>query len=130
SIPERTTMSQSSAPQGIDRRTLLQRVGLTALIAGPGATLLSACATSSGSKNNDVKADNGNAKNPFGVKPSAPLDVVIFMGGYKDGYATQGHEPLYKKEFPAAAVKHEAITAIGTTLQPRFNSGTNIPDVV
>jgi N-acetylglucosamine transport system substrate-binding protein len=121
-------MSQS--PAGIDRRTLLQRVGLTALIAGPGATLLSACATSSSKKKDDVKANNADAKNPFGVKANAALDVVIFMGGYKDGYATQGHEPLYKKEFPAATVKHEAITAIGTTLQPRFNSGTNIPDVV
>src|SRR5437868_5723631 len=100
-------MSQS--PAGIDRRTLLQRVGLTALIAGPGATLLSACATSSSKKSSGVKG-NGSATNPFGVKANAPLDVVIFMGGYKDGYATQGHEPLYKKAFPTAQIKHEAIT--------------------
>lgn len=117
-------------PQGIDRRQLLQRIGLTALLAGPGVSLLSACATSSSNNDKGTKSNNNDAKNPFGVKANAPLDVVIFPGGYKDTYATKSHEPLYKAAFPGASITHEGIVAIGTTLQPRFNSGTNIPDVV
>jgi N-acetylglucosamine transport system substrate-binding protein len=117
--------------QGIDRRQLLQRVGLTALIAGPGISMLSACATG-GSTNSTstVKSNTGNAANPFGVKAGAPLDVVIFKGGYSDDYATQSHEVLYVKAFPGVKVTHEGIVAIGKTLQPRFTGGTQIPDVI
>ena len=120
-------------PQGIDRRTLMQRVGLTALIAGPGISVLSACATSSNSGTSGTSGAvtySKDPKNPFGVKASNPLDVVIFNGGYKDLYATQSHEPLYIKNFPGAKIKHEPIVEINTALQPRFNSSTNIPDVV
>jgi N-acetylglucosamine transport system substrate-binding protein len=117
-------------PEGMDRRQLLTRIGMSALLAGPGVSLLSACATSGSSNSDNNKVNDKDAKNPFGVKANDALDVVIFMGGYKDQYATQGHEPLYKTVFPKAKIKHEAVTAIGQTLKPRFNSGTNIPDVV
>ena len=43
-----------------------------------------------------------------GVKEDAPLEVVIFNGGYGDKYATDVHEPLYKKAFPKAEIKHQA----------------------
>src|SRR5258708_7920575 len=112
-------MSETPVPaMGIDRRTMLQRVGLSALIAGPGISMLSACATSGGSdKKTTTKANGADPKNPFGVKAGAPLDVVIFKGGFSDDYATQVHEPQYLLAFPGAKIKHEGIVAIGKTLQ-------------
>ena len=62
------------------------------------------------------------------MKADAPLDVVIFKGGYGDDYA-KFHESLYKKKFSAAEIKHAGITDIRQQLQPRFNSG-NPPDVI
>src|SRR4051794_36887535 len=97
----------------IDRRTLLRRAAAAGVIAVPGYSLLSACATSS--DDNKGSSDGGGTKsdtNPFGVKEDAPLDVVIFPGGYTDKYATDVHEPLYKKSFPKATIKHEAVTEI------------------
>jgi N-acetylglucosamine transport system substrate-binding protein len=126
-------MSETPVPSnGIDRRTMLQRAGLTALIAGPGISMLGACATSgSGSSTKSTaKANTADPKNPFGVKPGAPLDVVIFKGGFSDEYATQVHEPQYVTAFPGAKIKHEGVVAIGKTLQPRFTGGTDVPDVV
>ncbi|MCW2887932.1 MAG: N-acetylglucosamine transport system substrate-binding protein [Streptosporangiaceae bacterium] len=126
-------MSEISVPaKGIDRRQMLQRIGLTALIAGPGISMLSACATS-GSGNSTPKQTvkaNGGSVNPFGVKADAPIDIVIFKGGLGDDYATQVHEPAYVKKFPQAKLKHEGIVEINKTLQPRFSGGSNIPDVV
>jgi N-acetylglucosamine transport system substrate-binding protein len=122
-------MSQPSTDPG--RRQVLKRIGMTALVAGPGMSLLGACATSGGGDGepaNTVRA-GGNAANPFNVAPNAPLDVVIFKGGLGDRYATQGHEPMYVKKFPQAKIKHTGIQEIGKTLRPRFAAG-NPPDVV
>jgi N-acetylglucosamine transport system substrate-binding protein len=125
-------MSELSAqPNEVSRRQMLRRIGMTALIAGPGISMLGACATSGGGSapKNTVKA-GGNAANPFNVSATAPLDVVIFKGGLKDTYATQVHEPAYQKEFPQAKVKNESVVEINKTLQPRFSGGTDVPDVV
>jgi N-acetylglucosamine transport system substrate-binding protein len=122
-------MSENS--HDIDRRQLLRRIGMTAITAGPGMSLLSACATSGGGDSepaSTVRA-GGNAANPFNVAANAPLDVVIFKGGLGDKYATQGHEPMYVKKFPQAQIKHTGIQEIGKTLRPRFAAG-NPPDVV
>ena len=115
---------------GMDRRDILKRLGLAAA-AVPGLSLLSACATGGGdgeTKENDVSGED--AKNPFGVDGSKPLSVVIFKGGLGDDYATQVHEPMYVKVFPSAKMNHEGIVEINKTLQPRFSSGSEIPDVV
>jgi len=117
-------------PAGVDRRDILKRLGLAAAVA-PGLSLLSACATGGGggeTKENDVTS--GDAKNPFGVDPAKPLNVVIFKGGLGDDYATQVHEPAYARTFPGVKIEHEGIVEINKTLQPRFSSGSNIPDVV
>ncbi len=114
----------------IDRRTLLRRAAAAGLLVVPGAGLLSACATSGGGDKSSSEGGKKSETNPLGVKEDAPLDVVIFPGGYTDKYATDVHEPLYKKAFPKATIKHEAVTEISTTLQPRFASGTDIPDMV
>lgn len=121
-------------PRDITRRQLLARVGLTALVAGP---FLSACATGGGGSQEAAPSAaapsaggaSASANNPFNVKADAPLEVVIFKGGYSDEYATQSHEPLYKKAFPGATIKHQGIQTIGQTLTPRF-AGGDVPDVV
>lgn len=108
------------------RRAFLRRAATASLLA-TGGSLLTACATAG---SGDTK-DSGGAKtaeNPFGVRPDAPLDVVIFKGGYGDEYATF-HESLYQKKFPQAKISHKGITDIAQQLQPRFNGG-NPPDVV
>ena len=121
-------------PGEITRRQLLRRIGLTAFVAGPGAGLLSACATS-GAGDEPTSTPTGSIavsadpKNPFGVDAKKPLEVTIFSGGYGDTYAKDLHEQMYKKRFPGATVKHNATQQIGTQLRPRFVSG-DVPDVV
>ncbi|WP_427892045.1 N-acetylglucosamine/diacetylchitobiose ABC transporter substrate-binding protein [Kribbella sp. GL6] len=110
----------------IDRRTLL--LGL----AGGTGLLLTGCAVPSGGKDGGQKADptvaGSDPKNPFGVKASDPLDVVIFKGGFGDDYA-KAVEETYKQAFPGADVKHSGLQKLQETLQPRFVSG-HPPDVI
>ncbi|MEV1241955.1 N-acetylglucosamine/diacetylchitobiose ABC transporter substrate-binding protein [Nonomuraea sp. NPDC049750] len=121
-------------PGEITRRQLLRRIGMTAFVAGPGAGLLSACATS-GAGDEPTATPTGSIavsadpKNPFGVDAKKPLEVTIFSGGYGDAYAKDLHEKMYEKRFPGATVKHNATQQIGTQLRPRFVSG-DVPDVV
>ncbi|GIH77947.1 N-acetylglucosamine/diacetylchitobiose ABC transporter substrate-binding protein [Planobispora longispora] len=128
-------MSKSAGTPGeITRRQMLRRIGLTALVAGPGAGLLSACATAGSPAATSSAAPTAggaatSAANPFGVAANAPLEVVIFKGGLGDSYATDVHEPLYKKTFPQAEIKHVATQQIAQTLQPRFASG-DVPDMI
>lgn len=121
-------------PGEITRRQLLRRIGMTAFVAGPGAGLLSACATAgTGGEPTAAPATSipasANPKNPFGVDAKKPLEVVIFSGGYSDAYAKDLHEELYKKAFPGVTVKHNATQQIGTQLRPRFVAG-DPPDVL
>jgi N-acetylglucosamine transport system substrate-binding protein len=66
--------------------------------------------------------------NPLNVKPDAPLDVVIFKGGFGDEYATNA-EKLYNQAFPQAKISHQGIQRLQEQLQPRFVGG-NPPDVI
>ena len=115
-----------STPNQYSRRLFLQRAVLASVAAAGGGSFLAACASGGGGTSDESGAKS--AENPFGVKPDAALDVVIFKGGYGDDYA-KFHESLYKKKFSAAQVKHAGITDIRQQLQPRFNSG-NPPDVI
>ncbi|MEU0569847.1 N-acetylglucosamine/diacetylchitobiose ABC transporter substrate-binding protein [Nonomuraea sp. NPDC005983] len=121
-------------PGEITRRQLLRRAGLTAFVVGPGAGLLSACATGgagdapSAAPSTSLAA-SADPKNPFGVDAKKPLEVTIFSGGYGDAYARDLHEVLYKKEFPGVTIKHNATQQISTQLRPRFVGG-DVPDVV
>jgi N-acetylglucosamine transport system substrate-binding protein len=109
---------------------VLRRAAAAGLLATPAAGLLSACV---GGGDDDEGSDQAEGKvtaeNPLGVDPKAPLEVVIFNGGYGEKYATDVHEPLYKKKYPEAEIKHSATQEISTTLQPRF-AGGNPPDFV
>jgi N-acetylglucosamine transport system substrate-binding protein len=121
-------MPPSTNPSLLSRRELLRRAAAVTVLMGPAAGLLSACATSS---DDDDKSTGGakSDKNPFGVKADAPLELIIFNGGYTDKYALEVHEPLYKAEFPNAKITHQATPEIKTVLQPRF-AGGNPPDFV
>ncbi|HTJ39566.1 MAG TPA: N-acetylglucosamine/diacetylchitobiose ABC transporter substrate-binding protein [Dactylosporangium sp.] len=107
------------------RRSILK--GVAGIAAA--APLLSACVTSGG--DDPAPAANGGAKsadNPLGVKDDAPLEVVIFKGGYGDDYAKHA-EDLYKQKHAKATIDHKGIQKVGEALQPRFVANTP-PDVV
>ncbi|KAB1909115.1 N-acetylglucosamine/diacetylchitobiose ABC transporter substrate-binding protein [Micromonospora sp. AMSO31t] len=115
----------------MNRREILRRTAAAGLLATPAAGLLAGCATSGG---DDDKGDSGAYKgtkseqNPLGVKEDAPLEVVIFNGGFGEEYA-KAHEAMYKEKYPKAKITHSATQEINKTLQPRFVDGTP-PDVV
>src|SRR5919197_5258701 len=113
------------SPLTTSRRTLL-RQATAAGLALPAAGVLAGCATSGGG-DSDAKRGEKTAKNPLGVPVDAPLEVVIFNGGFTEKYAKDAPEPLYRKAFPKAKIKHAATEEIGKTLQSRFVSG-NPPD--
>ncbi|MBM7790610.1 N-acetylglucosamine/diacetylchitobiose ABC transporter substrate-binding protein [Tenggerimyces flavus] len=108
----------------------LRRRTFLAGAAGLSPFVLAACATGGAPAPQapKVSSTNGDAKNPFGVDPKAPLDVVIFKGGFSDDYA-KFHESMYKKRYPEASVKHTGIQDVATQMQPRFVGG-NPPDVL
>ena len=116
-----------STPNAYSRRLFLQRA-MMASVAAAGGSALAGCASGGDESSDSGQGATKSAKNPFGVKASSPLDVVIFKGGYGDDYA-KFHEELYKNSFRGAAIKHAGITDIRQQLQPRFNSG-NPPDVI
>ncbi|GII66219.1 carbohydrate ABC transporter, N-acetylglucosamine/diacetylchitobiose-binding protein [Sphaerisporangium krabiense] len=125
--------NSAGSPKDITRRQMLRRIGLTALVAGPAGSMLAACATGGSSSEASPSAAPSaaatSAQNPFGVKADAPLEVVIFKGGLGDSYAKDVHEPMYKKTYPNATIKHVATQQIAQTLQPRFASG-DVPDFI
>ncbi len=112
-------------PPEVSRRVFLRRAALISLAAGTPA--LGACA-SSGSGQDETFEGDKSSDNPFGVQADAPLEVVIFKGGYGDDYA-KFHEQLYTQQFTDAEITHRGITDIRQQLQPRFNAGEP-PDVV
>ncbi|MEV6494377.1 N-acetylglucosamine/diacetylchitobiose ABC transporter substrate-binding protein, partial [Actinoplanes sp. NPDC051633] len=106
----------------ISRRGLLH--GAAAIGA---ASALTGCAMGGDSDDDSAKTD-ASATNPLGVKEDAPLEVVIFNGGFGEEYA-KAHEAMYKERYPKATIKHSATQQISQTLQPRFVGG-DPPDVV
>ncbi|GAA0600647.1 N-acetylglucosamine/diacetylchitobiose ABC transporter substrate-binding protein [Kutzneria viridogrisea] len=112
----------------ISRRHLLSRAAALAVLAGPAAGLLSACAGGGGGPATGPVTGAKSATNPLGVAADAPLDVVIFNGGLGEDYAKYD-ESLYSKAFPNAKVSHTATQKISDLLQPRFANG-NPPDMV
>jgi N-acetylglucosamine transport system substrate-binding protein len=115
-------------PNDLSRRIFLQRAMMASVAAAGGGSLIAGCASGGGDDDTGNGGGEKTAENPFGVKADAPLDVVIFKGGYGDDYA-KFHESLYKKKFPNAEIKHAGITDVTQQLQPRFNAG-NPPDMI
>ncbi|SBT47375.1 N-acetylglucosamine/diacetylchitobiose ABC transporter substrate-binding protein [Micromonospora narathiwatensis] len=113
----------------MNRREILRRTAAAGLLATPAAGLLAGCATSGGDDKKDAGYKGAKSEqNPLGVKEDAPLEVVIFNGGFGEEYA-KAHEAMYKEKYPKAEIKHAATQEINKTLQPRFVDG-NPPDVV
>jgi N-acetylglucosamine transport system substrate-binding protein len=116
-------MGSATGPApAVSRRRMLQSAAAAGLLAVPAVGLLGACGTDSGggSTGGGTKSD----ANPLAVKEDQELNVVIFNGGYTDKYAVDIHEPLYRKAFPKANIKHEGIVDIAKTQQTRFAAGT------
>ncbi|GAA2052701.1 N-acetylglucosamine/diacetylchitobiose ABC transporter substrate-binding protein [Catenulispora yoronensis] len=122
---------------------MLIRSAAIAAVAAPGSALAAGCAAGSGStpKTNPTTAGStggsaatsassgaADAKNPFGVKDSDPLDVYVFKGGYGDDYA-KAFEDMYKSQHSGSTVTHKGSQDVTGDLQPRFNAG-NPPDVI
>lgn len=122
-------MGSTSAQQpheGVGRRDLIKKSAALGVVAVPAMSFLSACASSDSSSKQEKGTKS--ATNPLGVKENAPLDIVIFDGGFGDKYALDA-EALYKKMYPKAEIKHHKTQKIQTELQPRFNGGTP-PDLI
>ncbi len=75
----------------------------------------------------EVAAAQG-AENPLGVDPNAPLDVVIFKGGYGDDYAI-ANNALYSKLYPNAKLTYAGTQRLQEQYQARFVDG-NPPDIM
>lgn len=115
----------------MNRREVLRRTAAAGLLAGPAAGLLSGCALGGGDDGADEDPTYRGTKseqNPLGVAEDAPLEVVIFNGGFGEEYA-KAHEAMYAERYPKAQIKHSATQEINKTLQPRFVDGSP-PDVV
>ncbi|MET9513799.1 N-acetylglucosamine/diacetylchitobiose ABC transporter substrate-binding protein [Streptomyces sp. NPDC002994] len=114
--------------EGLGRRDLIKRSAALGLIAVPTMSFLSACA--SGDSGGDEKVDKGKKteKNPLGVNESAPLEIVIFDGGFGTKYAEDA-KAVYQKTYPKAQIKFSSTQKIRSQLQPRFNGGTP-PDLI
>ncbi|WP_281898216.1 N-acetylglucosamine/diacetylchitobiose ABC transporter substrate-binding protein [Phytohabitans aurantiacus] len=111
------------------RRDILRRGVAAGVLATPLAGALSSCAMGSDdSGDSTAAAGEKSEQNPFGVKEDAPLEVVIFNGGYGEDYA-KAHEAMYNEKWPKAKITHSATQEISKTLQPRFVDGSP-PDVV
>jgi N-acetylglucosamine transport system substrate-binding protein len=108
------------AEKGLSRRQLIQRaavLGISAPALTVAMTQLSATAMAQG------------ADNPLGVDPNAPLDVVIFKGGYGDDYAKNVNTNLYGKLYPKAKITYDGAQRLQEKYQPRLVAG-NPPDVM
>jgi N-acetylglucosamine transport system substrate-binding protein len=109
------------------RRNFLRGTLATGALVLPGSSALVGCATSGGGQ--ESTEGEKSAENPLGVPTDSPLEIYIFNGGFGDKYATDVHEPIYKKTYPKAKINHKAEVDIAAALQSRFVGG-NPPDFV
>ncbi|MFI7599106.1 N-acetylglucosamine/diacetylchitobiose ABC transporter substrate-binding protein [Actinoplanes sp. NPDC049681] len=100
------------------------------LLSAAALPFLSACVTGGGDDDDPAAGNTGtkSADNPLGVKADAPLEVVIFKGGYGDEYAKRA-ETRYTQKYTGAKIDHKGLQKVGEALQPRFVADTP-PDVV
>ncbi|MFE4639582.1 extracellular solute-binding protein, partial [Streptomyces sp. NPDC056730] len=121
-----STSAQNS--EGLGRRDVIKRSAAIGLITVPTMSFLASCASSDSGSDKKVEKGKATDKNPLGVNASAPLDFVLFDGGFGTEYATDAVKQ-YEKAFPDAEVKFTPTQKIQSELQPRFNGGTP-PDLI
>ena len=124
-MTDRHETAETMATTTPTRRRFLQGTAAAGLLATPAAALLSACGAAGTGTAGQGKTSS---KNPFGVDASAPLEVVIFKGGYGDDYARSDTD-IYKKGFPNASIKFADVQQVTQEYQPRFVAG-NPPDIM
>lgn len=107
------------AEKGMSRRQLMQR----AAVLGISASALSVALAQVSA----VAAAQG-VENPLGIDPNAPLDVVIFKGGYGDDYAI-ANNARFSKLYPDAKLTYAGTQRLQEQYQARFVDG-NPPDVM
>lgn len=119
----------STTRASVGRRDLIKRSAALGLISVPTMSFLSACASGGGGDSED-KVDKGtkSKENPLAVNASAPLEIVIFDGGFGTKYAEDA-KAVYQEKFPEAKIKFSSTQKIQSVLQPRFNQGTP-PDLI
>ncbi|GAB3768124.1 N-acetylglucosamine/diacetylchitobiose ABC transporter substrate-binding protein [Microlunatus parietis] len=112
----------------ITRRSLIKTAAAGAALAGTGG--LTACVASGGAPDPGASSSAGEqtADNPLGVDKKAPLEVVIFNGGYGDQYGKE-HVALYNTWAGGEVGKMSSTVKIASTLQSRF-AGGNPPEVI
>lgn len=108
------------ADKGMSRRQMIQR----AAVLGISASALTVAFT----RKAQLAVAQGD-DNPLGVDPDAPLDVVIFKGGYSDEYAINVNDSLYSALYPGAEITYAGTTRLQEQYQARFVDG-NPPDVM
>ncbi|MEV2237974.1 N-acetylglucosamine/diacetylchitobiose ABC transporter substrate-binding protein [Micromonospora sp. NPDC049891] len=125
-----------SVTPDLDRRTLLRRAAAAGLLVTPAAGLLSACAGSTPSQNNDSAGEKSN-DNPFGVQDGSAVKVVIFNGGLGDAWAKED-QAIFNAKYPNVTVNMSSTQKIKTEEQPKMatqpsdvvmNSGADMMDI-
>ncbi|MEV8567523.1 N-acetylglucosamine/diacetylchitobiose ABC transporter substrate-binding protein [Streptomyces sp. NPDC051322] len=114
--------------EGLGRRDLIKRSAALGLITVPTMSFLSACASSDSGGDKKVTKGTKSANNPLGINETAPLDMVLFDGGFGTQYAKDANA-LYSKAHPKSKVHFSSTQKIQSELQPRFNGGTP-PDLI
>ncbi len=106
--------------KGMSRRQMIQRAGVLGISA-------SALTLAFVQKSQEAVAQGED--NPLGVDPSAPLDVVIFKGGYGDDYAINVNDNIYGALYPDAEISHTGTQRLMDEYQAQIVDGTP-PDVM
>ncbi|MDQ3654779.1 MAG: hypothetical protein M3457_06840, partial [Chloroflexota bacterium] len=106
------------ADKGLSRREMIQRAAVMGISA-------SALTVAFVGKAHEAVAQG--AENPLGVDPAAPLDVVIFKGGYGDDYAIANNE-RYNSLYPDAEITYAGTQRLQEQYQSRVVEGSP-PDV-
>lgn len=106
--------------KGLSRRQMIQRaaaLGISATALTVAFAQVSQAAVAQG------------AENPLNVDPAAPLDVVIFDGGYGDDYAVNVNDTIYPALYPDAQITYIGTQRLQEQFQARVVDG-NPPDVM
>lgn len=101
------------AEKGMSRRQLMQRAAVLGISASALSVALAQVA--------EVAAAQG-AENPLGIDPNAPLDVVVFKGGYGDDYAI-ANNARFSKLYPNAKLTYAGTQRLQEQYQARFVDG-------
>jgi N-acetylglucosamine transport system substrate-binding protein len=108
------------ADKGMSRRQMIQRAAVLGISAQALTLAFVSVAHQAVAQGNE---------NPLGVDPEAPLDVVIFKGGYGDDYAINVNDNMYNRDFPDAEITYAGTQRLQEQFQARVVDG-NPPDVM